>query len=266
MKPIKLTSYTNEIVAAFTEYLSKHNACSNHFNFNYNVSDLFKTMYKDTPTPKISITSTAYLKMMKLVNNYNSEVAWHGVVDRTEDEYLIHDILVYPQTVTGTTVVSDDEAYGPWIQGFDDDTFFNIRMQGHSHVNFSTSASSTDMTYYETLLTDIDDYYIFIIINKKEEINVMLYDVANNLIFETEDIDFDVVDEEGNSLDLWLLESEETISTTKLGRGTTITQVLEGYQYDYEDYDTPHQHYKGYNTNPPKTHKGITGYTKGWKR
>ena len=56
----------------------------------------------------VYLTPQAFAKMWALISNFNKEVAWHGLArrmeDETKDEYLIYDILVYPQEVTGTTV------------------------------------------------------------------------------------------------------------------------------------------------------------------
>ena len=57
----------------------------------------------------VIFTKMAWEKMQLLVKEFDKEVAWHGVAERCEekDTYLISDILVYPQEVTGSTVTTD---------------------------------------------------------------------------------------------------------------------------------------------------------------
>ena len=69
----------------------------------------------------------------------------HGTVLRTENsksdsnEFIVEDIFVYPQEVTGSTVTTDQEAYSKWLYELDDDIFNNLRMQSHSHCNMGVS-------------------------------------------------------------------------------------------------------------------------------
>ena len=137
--------------------------------------------------PKLVFTPTAYLKMMSLVQQYNKELAWHGLVDRTVNEageiiMTVTDILVYPQLAAATTVDSDDEKYVLWANGLDDETFDRVRLQGHSHVNMACFPSGTDNEYYQKLFSTVSDFYVVIIANKKHEFYVRYYDHAKNLI------------------------------------------------------------------------------------
>ena len=141
----------------------------------------------------IYFTELAWLKMTALVAEFDKEVAWHGIACRGSDEsddYFITDIMVYPQEVTGTTVTTDQEKYQTWLFEHDDDVFNNIRFQGHSHVNMTVSPSAVDNSLYERLLDQLDDdmFYIFMIINKKKDKHIKIYDMRKNVLFETTDI------------------------------------------------------------------------------
>lgn len=145
--------------------------------------------HKDS-RPLVTISETANLKMKALVKATNKEIAWHGLVDQQAPlHYVIQDILVYPQEVTGTTVDSDDDLYPLWLDELEDEEFNSIRMQGHSHVNMGVIPSGTDLDFYETLTTHIKDYYIFIILNKNDKMYIELRDIKNNTLYEPEDID-----------------------------------------------------------------------------
>lgn len=140
----------------------------------------------------------AWVKMQALITTYDKEVAWHGIARRGEDtdknDYIITDIIVYPQKVTGSTVDTDQEKYEQWLMSQDDDIFNNIRMQGHSHVNMGVSPSSVDNTLYEKMFDMFKDdtFYIFMIWNKRKDKFIKIYDMAKNILFETEDITVEV--------------------------------------------------------------------------
>jgi len=162
-----------------------------------------------TPQPpdkaEIRFSQEAYAKMQTLVNMADGELAWHGLVNKISDkEYYIYDILVYPQRATKTTVESDDDLYPLWLEELEDEQFNAIRMQGHSHVNMGTSPSGTDEDFYETLMRHINDFYIFIIMNKSSKVWVNLYDIANNLVYEPSDI---VLTKEGPDYTKWYRET-----------------------------------------------------------
>lgn len=139
-------------------------------------------------------TEKAYEKMMALVREFDKEIAWHGIAKRgddpTKDEYIVSDILVYPQSVSGANVTTDQERYQTWLMSHDDDVFNNIRMQGHSHVFMGTSPSSVDTTWYDSIIAQLDDtmFYIFLIWNKRGDKYIKIYDFAKNIIFDTSDV------------------------------------------------------------------------------
>lgn len=180
-----LIQMSPELKASFTEYMLKE---VENFNFthrnNFEVKiDKFIDEYtKDIPEPLIAITPLALLKMQALVAAYDKELAWHGVVAKIDDVYTIQDILVYPQIATAATVDANEDEYGKWLMK-NRDVLNNIRMQGHSHVNMGVSPSGTDLTYYKDLLVHVDDFYIFLIVNKAGLVHVRFYDMTQNILF-----------------------------------------------------------------------------------
>lgn len=146
------------------------------------------------PAPKpeekkrIHITSLAEKKMKALVDNCSQEIAWHGLVKEEDGVYIIYDILCYPQSITSTTVNATDN-YDLWLDALPDEQFNFIRMQGHSHVHMHATPSATDYTYYDTLIKHIKNYYIFIVLNKSNQMHIEFYDIANNIIYSREDMD-----------------------------------------------------------------------------
>ena len=167
---------------------------------------------------KILYTPFAMLKQRMLLDQFSTEVAWHGVVERRDDTtFVIKDVLVYPQEVTGSTVNTDQELYQKWMMELPDEVYNNLRAQIHSHVNFGTSPSVVDLTHQEKILGMMgkDDYYIFMIWNKKGEKTVKIYDLGNNILYENADIVVDVEDDgsEMSQLLTFMSKANELVKT-----------------------------------------------------
>lgn len=141
------------------------------------------------PKPVIQFTNEAYIKMLELVHTSDIEVQWHGLINKEDEHtYTVYDILVYPQIATAMTVTSDDEAYAMWMMNLTNIQVNDLRLQGHSHVNMGVSPSGTDLKTFDDFLTQVNDYYIFFIVNKKYDIHVRLYDVEHNILFMNDEI------------------------------------------------------------------------------
>lgn len=195
-KPIKLTEeLRQQAIEEFAQTLSKVKMADGKICYNKNFT------YKDDDKATVLFTSLAYTKMIRLMMAFDSEVAWHGCGERIDNTtFLITDILVYPQTVTGATVDMDPEEYVKWLmENEGDERFYNIIMQGHSHVMMPTTPSTTDLTHQEDILNQLkgDGFYIFMIWNKKLENNMKIYDLANNVLYENKDIVYGIYEEEG---------------------------------------------------------------------
>ena len=177
-----------------------------------------KTIAQTDRKASLFLTDIAWAKMKSLVMDSDKEIAWHGIAKRgdnpNKDEYIISDILVYPQEVTGATVNTDQAEYQDWLYSQPDEVFNNIRMQGHSHVNMSTSPSGVDTSLYERILEQLDEdmFYIFIILNKRDEKTVKIYDIAKNILFETNDIDLVILDD-GYAIHKFIEEAHTLVKT-----------------------------------------------------
>lgn len=233
MKPIKITQEHKEIlIRDFMDYLNKK-LFTNRIEYTAKIT---QTLDKTVPKPIINITASAYLKMWTLVQEYNTEIAWHGCVRKQQNTYTIYDILVYPQKVTNATVTTDTKAYGEWLLELDDDSFNHLRFQGHSHAHMGTTPSNIDDDMYQNLLQTLKegDYYIFAILNKSNQINIWVYDFTQNIVFEKEDITVNVILDQTQSLTLndWLAAEAKKIDTPK-----RTPQIYSNPFYDiYTDY------------------------------
>ena len=177
------------------------------------VNDLEKalqTVPEDVKKPEIYITASAYVKMLELVRQSPIEISWHGLVKRDleTNKYLIYDVLIFPQINSATSTTADEEGFAKWQMNLIMDTDFpieDLRMHGHSHVNMNVFSSGVDDQYQEDLLHKVEDndYYIFLIFNKKSEICALLYDYHQHVLFETKDIFLDVIGNNNEKLSTW---------------------------------------------------------------
>lgn len=192
-KPIKITEDCYELIVK--DVMEKLKASKNHngvFNYSYNLTSL-----KNKDRAQLLFTPTAYIKIRDLVDHFSSEVGWHGTISKTgERQYLVDDIYVYPQYVTGSTVNTEQEEYDAWGQTLSDDIYNRMHFHGHSHVNFAVAPSGTDLEHRRGVISQLrdNDFYVFAIINKKNEWSAAIYDMSCNTLFETEDIDIGVTD------------------------------------------------------------------------
>jgi len=143
----------------------------------------------------VVFSEKAWIKQDMLVSKFPKEIAWHGLAYRGEDDtYIIEDIMVYPQVVTGGDVETDQVEYQTWLYAHDDKTFASIRYQGHSHVTMGVTPSAVDRRWYQEIIDQLgeDMFYIFMIWNKRGEKTIMIYDMLKNCLFETADVDVKV--------------------------------------------------------------------------
>ena len=185
-----------DVIDKFINYVNTTKFTDNRINFSTDIASVIDKTQITRPT--VYISAVAYLKMLLYVQETSIEIAWHGTVERNKEHnwYHIKDVFLYPQTIAACTVNTDQKEYQEWLQNIEDDEVFNnIRFQGHSHVNMGTSPSGTDLNMYHNFLQVLpkDDYYIFMIMNKSKTITCFIYDLAKNLIYETQDIDIKIL-------------------------------------------------------------------------
>lgn len=226
-RPIKLTEEMVKAVQA--EFLGKLSGAK-MFDGKLSYDKTF-SYEKGSRKASLVFTPEAYAKMTMLVQSFSTEVAWHGVVYRDEQDssrFNVTDILVYPQEVTGGTVDMDEVGYGQWIdKGIvdNDERMNHLYFQGHSHVNMGVSPSSTDLGHQESVLKAQrnDKFYIFMITNKKFDTWIRIFDLKENVCYEKEDIEL-MIGEDGVDLNQFIEDAKKMVKTrtytpksTKLG-------------------------------------------------
>ena len=198
---------------------------------------------------RVQFSPVAYAKMLTLIHGFATEVAWHGIVTRVRDGlFRISDILVYPQTVTGASVRTDEREYGKWLMEFDDDTFNSLRMQGHSHVNMRVSPSGTDTNDQKIVLDQMGGgckFYIFMIWNKKLERSIWVYDLEENLLYETEDVDVSI-GEKNIDLEAFLAGAKGAVEVSIPEKAATQPFRYQGNPFPGYDDEPPPGYGRGY--------------------
>lgn len=148
----------------------------------------------------IQFAPSAYGKMLSLVMSFGTEIGWYGNVERSIDNpsrFVVRNILVYPQTVDGAYIDVDEENLVEWM--IEQDKAGNTaprNMQCHSHVNMAVQPSGTDLEHQGTILEMLpkDEFYIFMIWNKRLDWNAWIYDKANNVVFDKRNITVEIDD------------------------------------------------------------------------
>lgn len=205
-----------EIRAAFEEKLKGLKCSDGKFKFEKSLSNV-------KAKAKMVFEEDTWNKMKALIASNDKEVGWHCLVNKATEEgfdgpvYNVYDIMVYPQEVTGATVNTNKPEFEKWLYDFDADVFNHIRCHGHSHVNMGTSPSSVDKTMYEEWMDDLVDgmenqFYIFMIWNKKGERWINIYDLNDNLLYENGDVDVEYIQTAGGIED-FLEKSAEMVKT-----------------------------------------------------
>lgn len=239
---INYNMFKEQILKRLIEVHNRMKYDSNKIHLSINIDDLteqYLDSLEDIEKPQIYITLEAYTKMRLLVNKLDTEVGWYGLVEKhsTEKKYVIKDILVYPQQVSGATCTQDEDEMFNFEMSLTDEQVNQKRFQGHSHVNMGVSPSGVDETFYEELLTQVTDYFIVMITNKKEENHIRFYDVEDNIMYK--DLTLNIITNEENLTD-WYYTQTAVLNKPKprtVGAVTTLTNSEQmGYDFWEDSY------------------------------
>lgn len=151
-----------------------------------------KLMNNSKITPKVIFNENAYYDMLsfftaKVTNS--KEFMFIGTVEKLKDNiYWITSTQLIPQEAnSGAFCETDDDRYPGWLHDhFPTVELKNkVRLNGHSHVNMAVEPSGTDNQNIEKMMQYVDDFFIQLIINKRQEIKINLWDKETGLIFNT---------------------------------------------------------------------------------
>lgn len=256
--------------------IEKYNATTyintEDINIKLDIKDLLNEYIesKNLTPPTIYISANAYVKMRMLVDQMSTEVGWYGTVTKCpglQETYVIEDILVYPQTVTGATCEQDETKMFDFEMSLTTEQVNSKRFQGHSHVNMGVTPSGVDEQFYQDLLTQVNDYFIICITNKKNDYTVRFYDVENNILYT--DLELKVLLDDGTDTNNWFTlvkdqvanKSIVTVDPNKPGNfkgsifdtsdtksSKELAKEYDKRYYDWDDWD----YYEGYRSRRPR--------------
>ena len=145
---------------------------------------------------EVTFSQIAWAKQLELVDKFKTEVQWHGTVTRTaKNTFRVDDILLFPHEVSAASVDSVQEEFEAWLDTLPNDIFLKNRIHGHSHVNFGITPSGKDEDVKRRLLGNLgkprdnyDPFYIFIILNKRGEVNCQIHDITNDVHYKAHEV------------------------------------------------------------------------------
>jgi len=141
---------------------------------------------KSQATPRVFFTPTAWHTVDLIVAYCQKEVGWFGLVDRVGSDYLITEIFVPTQIVSGVTTDIEPEDHSALIMELlrDNKDVSKLLYWGHSHVNMGVSPSGTDEEQLEEYLSGMDTSEFFLrgIHNKRGDVKMDVFDVKNNML------------------------------------------------------------------------------------
>ena len=146
----------------------------------------------DGKKAKIILEPKAWEKIFLLLHHFNTEVSWRGLCRRGEGPgtYVVSDVLVFPQKVGDSTANTNDVEDAKWICSQPPEIKRQLRFHGHSHVNMGAFSSGTDTSYQQEILSQLleDDFYVFMIWNKRLDFWSTIFDMRDNVQYEDADI------------------------------------------------------------------------------
>lgn len=174
----------------------------------------------------LEFTQDAMTKIKTLVKLCDKEIAWHGTVTKSGTKkkpvYTVTDVFMFPQEVTAATVKGIPSEYAVWNASLPDEVYSHMRFHGHSHVNMGVTPSGVDTNYQEEMLETLEDFYIFLIINKRDDMWTKIVDVQDNIVYDKEDIEVRVTG--ANKFDDWAAKTiKENLKEVTVVRQSTVT-------------------------------------------
>ena len=199
MEKLRLNKDEKELI--LKDVRDQLNTCARLKELQFSYDKFNKNLAEKTKKPTIKIPADIWFKMQSLVALSDTEISWHGMIDRDirTQTFTIYKILIFPQINTAASTTTEQDEYSKWMTTLLSDPDFKIedlRMHGHSHVNMAVYSSGVDDQYQKDLLAQIEDgdYYLFLILNKKHEMCVLLYDYRTHILYTKEDLVITITD------------------------------------------------------------------------
>ena len=255
MKPIILTEKAQAAVREL--FISKFDKEFANYRFNMNDTKLsFSFDVSAEAKEKVTIlySQAAYVRMMALVDYYDTEVGWYGLVDKISDKlYYVYDVKVCKQYVSGGKVDTEDSDTLDFFNSLTDEEIEHMHFQAHSHVRMGTGASGLDLQNQANVIKNagMKGFYIFQIWNKSYDINTYLYDMDNNTFYDHRDVLIEIEDVDHGSISSFI--------------GSTLDLVVEKKYGNYKGSSEFDKDQGKKNTKEPVSLPSAGGVTSDWE-
>lgn len=172
-------------------------------------------------TPVVWYSQIAWMKIQYLVQSANKEVGWFGLVETYEEGYLIEDVYVPKQTVTGAETDITPEDLTAFFLDLDAEGIDTSRLfyWGHSHVNMGVGPSGQDEEQIDEYLEN-NPIFIRGIYNKLGQAKVDIFDTNAGVVYQCVPNSLDIADDVVTEIDLLL---EQNVSERTFLPGKIIT-------------------------------------------
>lgn len=246
-RPIKLT---DDIVSRIKEKVADQLKIIKTTDGVVKVSINLNNINATTPKTVVEFSQKAIQKMYALVFTRDKEIGWKGTVSRIDDEhFIIKDVFVPPQTVTAASYRTDQAEFAKWLQTLSDEDYNSLRFDGHSHVDMSVTPSSLDIKKQKEVVEQLNDdgYYIFVIMNKKFDIKITVYDYKRNLVTEDNEVEIIIPDEFASLKEFVADANQKSVNQTSIISATPpkLSEITE--EDDMYEYEMPPYPYSGKN-------------------
>lgn len=147
------------------------------------------TVLNENIIPNIYIMADTLRLMQQLVANCKGEIGWLALCKKeNENDYVIYDIEICEQEcgATHTDLMESglQEIASKFIKNDRIEEMNNVRVWCHSHVDMPVMPSGQDDDTLEEYYENCDDYFIRIIMNKSNEVNLSFVDKSTGLQFD----------------------------------------------------------------------------------
>lgn len=142
--------------------------------------------------PNVYITEDAYREMRGLVDNCDVEIGWLGLSKKDGNRFVIYGVETCKQKCTGCHTELDENAMHDIYEKYKDkpDLLNDVRVWGHSHVDMEPTPSAQDDETFEEYYSTCD-YFIMLIMNKKNKYTLHIADRSTGLVYE--DLEFTIL-------------------------------------------------------------------------
>lgn len=139
-----------------------------------------------TPMPVVTYTREAWETIWQYVKLCKYEIGWLGLVDETPNGYLITEVFLLEQEVSGATTEIESDAIANLAVALESRGVDSTRLRywGHSHVDMGVTPSGRDEDQLKEYLENGCEFFIRGIYNKKMEAKLDIFDMRTKLVYQ----------------------------------------------------------------------------------